>query len=110
MTKEIQYQTLVQYREITYYQYQDYHAWLGPAEVVYHKDKKVWFYTYGNLQKVVGCKVKIRKSVAKRPPKCFENFILTNTHEKQKLPSKHGRLATLLISGYFLLKKCKLKF
>ena len=41
-----------------YYQYQDLNAWLGPAEVVYHRDNKVWLYNNRNLQKVAECKVK----------------------------------------------------
>ena len=41
-----------------WYQHQDSNHWLGPAEVLYHKENKVWVYSNGNVQKVVAIKVK----------------------------------------------------
>ena len=35
-----------------FYQHQDSNAWLGPAEVVYQRDNKVWIYVSGNFHKV----------------------------------------------------------
>ena len=46
-----------------WYQYQDSNKWLGPTEVLYHKENKVWVYVNGNVQKVAAVKVKPYKLV-----------------------------------------------
>ena len=34
-----------------WYQHQDSNTWLGPVEVFYYKQNKVWLYTNGNVKK-----------------------------------------------------------
>ena len=41
-----------------WYQHQDSNGWLGPQEVLYHRDYKVCIHTNGDVKKVASCKMK----------------------------------------------------
>ena len=47
--RDYQYQDRYVTGDKVFYQHQNSSAWLGPAEVVYHRDNKVWIYVSGNL-------------------------------------------------------------
>ena len=46
-----------------WYQHQDSNAWLGPTEVLYHKENKVCLYMSGNILTVAVCGVKPYKLI-----------------------------------------------
>ena len=54
------YQHLFRYIEgdKVWYQHQDSNAWLGPVEIIFPLDNKVWIYVNRNIQKVAAVKVK----------------------------------------------------
>ena len=61
------------------YWHQDLNAWLGHAEVIYHKENKVWIYLNGNVQKVVAVKVKPYELLSKEEYKVIEKNVVNET-------------------------------
>ena len=62
------YQHIGRYLEgdLVWYQYQNNNAWLGPAEVLFHRGQSVWIHTNGDVKKVASFWVKLYQLIDRK--------------------------------------------